>query len=279
MVYFICIAWLVLTVATALWWLYLGLKLSSAQVHDYQNMFIIEGIVFVALIVGGGIGLIFALRQSQKKSQSLAEFLSTISHEIKTSITNIRLQAGLLSENKNIELEKRSLSRLKDQCMRLETQLENSLLLADQNQSKPYMQRVLLPEFLEHQKENWSALNIEAFQLNEVYADTRALECIFNNAFQNALKHQQEKNIFVRQWDRDKYHVVEIETRGKKYDGPSDTLGNPFFHFGTTGGSGLGLYLTQKMMQQMGGRAEFLPTNDKFVTQLFFKKYEVGVPL
>jgi len=88
------IAWLVFTVALASWWLIFALGQAqhlgalegpeSAQVGRVTRMLILEGVILVAMLVGGGVALLFAIRLEQQRPTHLPAFLLAVPPRPKT---------------------------------------------------------------------------------------------------------------------------------------------------------------------------------------------------
>ena len=97
------ILWLVFTVLFALWWLRFGLdsisllaRLEPERMDHWirqRRMIMWEGGSWIVLLVIGG-GALTALAQSERwRLQRVREFFASFSHEVKTSLASLRLQA------------------------------------------------------------------------------------------------------------------------------------------------------------------------------------------
>ena len=118
------------------WWIFFLLRLnptedaSIEQLRKSHRMFAWEGSILLAAILLGGIALVIFTYRDQKRHQRLRFFFSTFSHDIKTSIARLRLQAEVLEEDLHSNTHP-VMKRLIQDIQRLDLQLENSLLLSN----------------------------------------------------------------------------------------------------------------------------------------------------
>ena len=96
--------WLVLTLSMAVWWMILILRLISnisteGEVIRFQNMVVWEGLSWMALLLFGGISLLFYVIREQKQAQKFKAFVASFTHDLKTSLTSLKLQAESLKED------------------------------------------------------------------------------------------------------------------------------------------------------------------------------------
>src|SRR5205085_12216550 len=101
--------WLAFTVAQASWWLVFGLRQLDrlnqlgarypSEIQQYYRMLLSEGGVLIALLIGGGIALFsYALRERRRHRQ-VEEFFAAFTHDSKTALASLRLQAESLRED------------------------------------------------------------------------------------------------------------------------------------------------------------------------------------
>src|SRR5687768_16995352 len=101
--------WIVFTVALAVWWLIFGLSQArhlgalegpdAAQVGRVTRMLVLEGTVLVGMLMAGGVALLAAIRLEQRRRRDLRAFFMAFTHDLKTSLTSLRLQAEALRED------------------------------------------------------------------------------------------------------------------------------------------------------------------------------------
>jgi hypothetical protein len=76
------------TVAMAAWWLSVGIAITGRR-----TMFILEGATFFVVLVAGGLALIVAIRREHQRRQALEMFFMPFTHDLKTSLARVQLQA------------------------------------------------------------------------------------------------------------------------------------------------------------------------------------------
>ncbi len=94
--YVMAACWLAVTVSLASWWLSLGLYSLPQRLH---RMFIWEGIAFISLLLAGGVAILVAIRREHRRRQSLETFFLSFTHDLKTSLASVELQAEGLRED------------------------------------------------------------------------------------------------------------------------------------------------------------------------------------
>jgi signal transduction histidine kinase len=128
-------SWMVFTVALALWWMIFGLSQArqlgalegpgAAQVSHVARMRVWEGTVLVGMLVAGGVALLVAIRLEQRRRRDLRSFFMAFTHDLKTSLTSLRLQAEALREDTPDAAANPNLQRLLKDSVSLQLQLEN----------------------------------------------------------------------------------------------------------------------------------------------------------
>ena len=138
--YAAAIVWMVFTVALASWWLIFGLSQArhlaalegpgGAQIGGVTRMLVLEGVILLGMLVAGGGALLIAIRQEQHRRRALRSFFMAFTHDLKTSLTSLRLQAEALREDVPEAAGNPNLQRMLQDSVRLQLQLENALALA-----------------------------------------------------------------------------------------------------------------------------------------------------
>ncbi len=273
------ILWLVFTVLFALWWLRFSLdnisllaRLEPEQMAHWtrqKRMIMWEGGSWIVLLVLGG-GALTALAQSERwRLRRVREFFASFSHEVKTSLASLRLQAEALQDEK---FSSPVLDRLIGDTVRLQLQLENSLFFASQDGLQLYVQPLSLEQLVERMREQWPSLKILLKQKCIVRADERALRTIFSNLLQNAIVHggATAVDIQVAQLDGERLSIVLIDN-GSGFTGSLTGLGQLFYRPKATSGSGLGLYICKILLKNMNGQLELLAQDKGFRVQMTLK--------
>jgi len=204
------------------------------------------------------------------------DFIHIISHQLKTPITNIAFILDFLSSEKEKitpQTEKEYLTMLKENNERMKTLVKNILTVAkieagvlEIKKEKVDLKEIVKERLKDYQLFSQSLnINIEA-EIPEkeikVEADPFWLKEVINNLLDNALKFSRGK-VKVSLSENDKKIIFEVKDDGpgipkdeQKYifqkffqvkDGSSHALT----------GSGLGLYLSKKLINLMGGEIGF----------------------
>ena len=279
--------WLIFSLSLATWWIVFGLDQlgringlagqQAGEIAKHQKMLMWEGGVFLFLLLLGGTALGYFVYQETRRFRQINEFFATFSHELKTSIASLRLQAESLQEDFQNphqtfdEHHRKLLNRLLKDSVRLELQLENSLFLANVADQKLFVERLSLARIVESLKPQWPSLKIEVKRDQIVQGDRRAIESIFKNLIQNSSIHGKASQIVVTSKLDGEGVRLDFEDDGIGFEGNQQDLGKLFARHNPTSGSGVGLYLSQQLMKKMGGDLQFRPAGKGFATRLRFQ--------
>ncbi len=255
--------WLLLTFSLSAWWMIHGMSQSSRmrESTDFAarqyRMFLWEGSFLLAFVSLGGAGLFYSIYWDEKRNEDIRRFFSTFTHELKTSLTSLRLQAEILEEDPR-NRENENLRRLLRDVVRLELQLENALVLAQAENSKLFLEEIPLGKTVQAISAHWPQLNVHLEGSDaRVKADQRALECILKNLLQNASVHGQATTVSVRAEARSDKLKISVTDNGKGFSGSTAELGAQLIRHTTRSGSGIGLYLSKLLATRMGGSLSF----------------------
>lgn len=255
-------AWFLLTFSLSAWWMVLSLtnrpgELGAELLASRHRMFLWEGSFLLLFILAGGAVLFYAIYRDQRRNDDVRRFFSSFTHELKTSLTSLRLQAEILEEDPRIR-ENENLRRLLRDVVRLELQLENALVLAQAEKGKLFLEEIPLRRTVEHLAVHWPDLQVNVVTDAKVRADQRALECILRNLFQNAFVHGQATQVNVDAVaEKNDGLQIKVSDNGKGFTGDLKELGAAFTRHTTRSGSGIGLYLSRILASRMNGRLFF----------------------
>jgi len=262
------IVWVALTVTMASWWLYFGLEQArklralgeeAAQHSDMtQRMLGSEGATFIVLLVGGGLALLVSVRKEQQRQREIEAFFMAFTHDLKTTLASLQLQAESLQEDLPDAAGNPNLERLLKDSLRLQLQLENSLFFA-QPDGGLLPEPVAVRDLIVRTAADWAELIIEVGGDANVLADARGLESVFRNLFQNAVVHGDAARLSVRIERRPGSRVaVTVTDDGKGADADVvRTLGRPFVQRTKMSGTGVGLFVSTRLVQRMNGALAF----------------------
>jgi signal transduction histidine kinase len=252
--YTLAVVWLVFMVSLASWWLILGLRLTNRH-----RMFEWEGATFITLLVAGGLTIVLAIRREHRRRQVLETFFMSFTHDLKTALASIQLQAEGLREDGPDGPSSAPLDRLLHDTVRLQIQLENSLFVA-QPDGRLLREHIDVAPALARLAQDWPELTVDVQGQARVLADARAFDTVFRNLLQNAVVHGAATAVTVRV-ERPAGPMVRLVVgdngRGLAADRFAH-LGEPFARISTTSGTGVGLFVCRQIIGRLGGALRFV---------------------
>ena len=259
--------WVVFTVTLAGWWLIFGLRQldlinqsnleGAAQLNSHYQMLMWEGSILIASLIGGGVALFYYARREQKRHAQVEEFFAAFTHDAKTALASLRLQAESLREDLSGPDANPLLDRLLRDTLRLQLQLENSLFLVNLPRGKFFLQPIRLGARVEALRLDWPDIAITQNGDGSVMADARALESVLTNLVHNAVTHGQATAVKVNVEQRDGNLRVTVIDNGNGFQGDLNRLGKLFVRHARSSGSGVGLYIVRQLTSAMNGAISF----------------------
>src|SRR6266581_7888038 len=162
--------WVIFTVTLAGWWLVFGLRQldlinqsnleNAVQLHRHYQMLLWEGGILIASLIGGGLALFYYARREQKRHAQVEEFFAAFTHDAKTALASLRLQAESLREDFAGAEPSTLLDRLLSDTLRLQLQLENSLFLVNLPRGKFFFEPIKLSDRVDVLRQHWPDLTI-----------------------------------------------------------------------------------------------------------------------
>lgn len=256
--------------AFGLWWLYLLFELgaelgklegAALEYTKLIRMLELEGTTFVIVLFTGGVFAGWVYLQDLKKSRSIQAFFSSLTHELKTPLASMRLQAEVIEEmlpSENSDQLSTLVKRMIEDSQSLETQMDKALQLARLEQGGVFpLKKLELESFfnriLIRYKESYQ-VNLD---LNHefIYADEFALELIFKNFLENTKRHQPKvTKIDITTVQEGQMIKLVYNDHGKAFKGDMSKLGQLFYKHNSSQGTGVGLYLTKRLATAMKGQ-------------------------
>lgn len=288
--------WVFMLLGLGSWWLYLVFKLHTTlsdlnlpqlgSQSRFLNMMKWEGSFFFIFLVLLGVSLIYMYLRDMQKTKAMQAFFASLSHELKTPLASMRLQVEVIKdliedESHSHEQLSNLARRLVEDTAKLESELEKSLQLSRIEQDGTL---TLVPISLErylkrHQTKlaPYLALDLKITEdAQAVMADELALNVIFRNLFENTQRHNPEsKKIYVTAIRVGENVELTYDDQGKKFQGNAGRLGELFYKFNSTKGTGVGLYLIKNLMRKMNGSFETI-NSDRLKLKLTFRAPEGG---
>lgn len=250
----LAVAWLVVTLSLVIWWLIHGMT-QEGVTDRVQRMLFWEGSFLIAILFIGGVALVFLTHHHRRRHDRLQVFFSTFAHDLRTSITRLRLQSELLEEQ-GAGLDPKVRAILRD-IQKLDLQLENSLWMSHVDTDRLLLQKTELRDVLETLRNEFSEIKVDLRKNASVLVDRKAFSLVLRNVFQNSILHGAADQIEIDVIEEaDRSVRVEISDNGSGLKAPVQKLGLQVMD-GTQRTTGLGLYLSRRLLERMSGRIEF----------------------
>jgi len=281
------ISWLTLTISLGVWWWILGLrqaktiaeisssKEKSEELRRVNRMLKLEGSFFLFMLGVGGVTLASFSYRDYKRSLLIADFFSTVTHEMKTPIASLQLQIeGLLEDNPDSPI-KEKFKKLLVENKRIESRMDKAFYLASLMQGeKLFIETFPLLNLFQNAQDDFPLLKltIQIVESEKLIADKKALESIFNNIFENSMRHGKATEVLITtsKLSDDKICIV-ISDNGIGFSGNWSQITTPFMRHTSTSGTGIGLYIAKKLLEKMGGKLTLPPTTKGFTAMITLK--------
>jgi signal transduction histidine kinase len=276
--YALAAGWLTLTVALAGWWLVFGLTQAdqlarplaerTIDVERVRRMLISEGGVLLALLVAGGVALLAGIRYEQRRQAAVESFFMAFTHELKTSLARVQLQAESLQEETHAPSP--ALERLLADALRLQLQLENSLFFA-QPDGRLWLQRLSAREQVSRVAADFPALAVNVSGDAFISGDSRAIQSVLRNVLHNAVAHggATAVDVAITRIARSRVGVRLADNGTGAAPEAARTIGAPFVPGKSSGYAGFGLFVSGKLVSRMHGGLRWSATGGPgFVVEL-----------
>lgn len=235
-----------------------------------EFQYIGEGATFMLLILVGAVFVYRATRKQIRLNNQQQNFMMAITHELKTPIAVAKLNLETMLKRK---LEGAQQEKLLDNTLKEANRLNdlcNNILLASQIDSGNYLldnQEInfteLVYESVDYFKTRFPAFTIIEEQIEEgiyVKGDDLLLQLAVNNLIDNAIKYSgRQKVVTISLKKNDSNVLLEIKDEGEGISGAEKKrIFEKFYRGGNentrqTKGTGLGLYLTKKIIKDHSG--------------------------
>ena len=262
--------------------LVLGAKKSGAR-FNIEDMDLLSSVAFQAGLALARITLQQKLVLERAETQRLEElnrlksyFVSSVSHELKTPLTSIRLFAELLQSQKKVtpEQEQEYLEIIEGESERLTALIENVLDFAkvERGVKEYHFATVKLNELVQKVLKSLRyQFKMRQFQVRVdldrqesiIRADPDAVIESLTNLFSNAMKYSREKKrVTVTTFRREGFAGVEVEDQGTGIaQDDLEHIFDPFYRAKEdstqpSAGAGLGLALVKDTMEAHRGKIE-----------------------
>jgi two-component system phosphate regulon sensor histidine kinase PhoR len=232
-------------------------------------------LMLAAMAVASVLGMLFTARTvtaSAELAERRSEFISTVTHELKTPLASIRLLAETLGDGRyeSVDTIRDYAGLLSREAWRLTRLIDNLLAYASVSSARtPSTERhevaELLDEVVAHFHPQLSEQSFEVTievppDLPRVRGDRTALLHALDNLVDNAIKYSAgRRTLTIRTWAENGHLAVEVADRGQGI--APEELPHVFekFYRGRgvrTGGSGLGLAIVKRVVDDHRGTVE-----------------------
>ena len=233
------------------------------------TQYIGEGSVSFLLIVIGAVLVFRAVRRQFKQSQQQQNFMMAITHELKTPIAITKLNLETLQKHKlSDEQQQQLISNTLQEAGRLNS-LCNNLLLASQIEAGDYNltnEKIDIGELVSESVNDFKIrfpkrnINLTTDINSYVTGDRLLLQMAVNNLLDNAVKYSGKEGtiqVYLKKENSNIKLLIKDEGKGIPHE-EKNKIFNKFYRVGnlpTRGakGTGLGLYLTKKIVEQHNG--------------------------
>jgi signal transduction histidine kinase len=277
--------WATVLLLIGAWWVYIMINFESFLDHSERpritKMLVWEGGSFLVLLILLSVSLLILYMKDQRKTKSLQEFFASMTHELKTPLASIRLQGEVINEileSKNDPTLNKLIGRLISDTTKLETQMDKILQLSRiERGGELSLSSISLVPFIKRIALAWAPeQNVEITAIDNnisIDADEFALELIIKNLLENTRNHTASKKITINIECLHKEVKLSYEDGGI-FKGDLTKLGTLFYKHNSTKGSGIGIYLSQKLLEKMDGNLSITPKDNGLKFDLTFKKSE-----
>jgi signal transduction histidine kinase len=259
---------------------------------DHGNSFfyisMLISLIFFTAILSGGWFLVWLARKNMRDAQEKINFVSLVSHELKTPLTSIRMYAELLQSGRvsGPEKKKHYLDVIVSETRRLTRLINNVLDFSRLEQGK----KDYHPETFDLAPFISELLSVHRLRINKagleldvtippgaypVVSDRDCLEQVILNLIDNAMKYASEgKVLSVALAKKNDLYLITIQDNGKGIpEAHREKIFEKFHRIdnslaGKQSGTGLGLSISRSLMRNIGGElilAEKKSLGSKFI--------------
>lgn len=288
-------------IAQFIWWSYLLLNLTSDYYHLKEElhvawgvqgeqdiaqelvtkryMIIGEGLIFLLILIAGMLLTVRYMQRDARLARLQRNFLLSVTHELKTPIASAQLYLQTLQKRKLEEAQQAEfLNKAIDSNKRLE-QLVEKLLLATQLENSGFsleMNKIDLLPLIQKSVDTIASLDSDRHHFSVrsdsspvIKGDAFAVETVMLNLLENATKYApDDTEIEVKVSVASEAVRIDVFNVGTISPSDQKRVFEKFFRAGneetrSAKGTGVGLYLVQKLVELLGGNIELQTANNR----------------
>ncbi len=256
--------------------------------HKRTIQYLGEGSTFLVIILIGAAVVYTSFQRRIRLSRQQNNFMLSVTHELKSPIAAMKLNLQTLERHQlNEEKKKQLIDRCISESNRL-NDLCNNMLIASQMEGRQYVpakEAIDFTDLVSQSVKDYAGRYHDRFSF---YSDVNArltgdrllLQMAINNLLENAVKYTPAGTLIdVTLHGKDNIVTLAVADKGPGIpDSEKDKIFNKFYRVGNeetrkTKGTGLGLYLTSKIIKQHNGKITI--ANNKPVGSVF----EITLPV
>jgi len=265
--FYILVGLLALVVlALGAWWIYLltvFAKMIGPTEDKVVNMLMWEGTTFLVLLTSSAISVAVMYWRDLRKTSALQALFASLTHELKTPLASMRLQAEVIrdliaDESHDHDQLTALTTRLIQDTSKFEHELDKGLQLSRvEGQGSLTLSPVDLARFV-RKLATKHGIAVELTGEGVVQADELALTMVFRNLFENTSRHNpQSTKVSVAFQSDGETLICRYSDHGKQFAGDRKMLGELFYKHDSKKGTGIGLYLVKQLMKAQQGKLSF----------------------
>jgi two-component system, OmpR family, sensor histidine kinase CiaH len=228
-----------------------------------------EGVTFFLLIAAGAAFVFRAVQRQLKFSMEQQNFMMALTHELKTPIAVTKLNLETLQKRKLEESQQQRLIQTTLQEANRMNSLCNNMLLSSQIEASGFRisnEEINFSELVANCVQDfitrYPQRSISTTITKEIFADgdQLLLQMVVNNLVENAIKYAPKETAIAVALTEEKNNItLQVKDEGKGIaDEEKKKVFDKFYRVGNTAtkgakGTGLGLYLTQRILHQHNG--------------------------
>jgi len=234
-----------------------------------KSQYIGEGATFLIVILIGAVVVYSSFMRRIMLSRQQNNFMLSVTHELKSPLAAMKLNLQTLEKH---QLDEAKRKQLLERCIKESNRLNdlcNNMLFASQiegRQYRPAIESFDLSELVEDAVNDYAVRYPRPFEEDivmgcKITGDKMLLQMAVNNLLENAVKYTPDnKPVRIRLHTTQGMVILEVADEGTGIpDSEKKKVFNKFYRVGNeesrkAKGTGLGLYLTNKIVQQHKGR-------------------------
>ena len=252
--------------------------------------YILTLIILVTIILCFALFIYFIFKENAF-IKNRTEFLSQFSHQLKTPLASIRLYTETLLRKINNRETSEYILIINNEAKKLFDTISNTLNLTKIETKKNYTMQIcnlktlfedIINDFQPVLKKKNMPVTLNLNSTKELHADMHALKIAFSNIIDNCIKYSaSESELRIDLYKERKYFRINIRDYGVGMENDQlKKIFKPFYrisndHNNQIDGSGIGLYLTKKILKAHNAKIKILSKVNKgtiFIIRLPSKK-------